>query len=77
MNFLGRIATPTYCLSAEDDAFLPASVLAVARQRASPSIDFRTTAHGGHIGFIGGRVPWRPVYWAEEQAVGWLADRVG
>ncbi len=24
LNFLGRIATPTYCLSAEDDAFLPA-----------------------------------------------------
>lgn len=76
LNFLGRIATPTFCLSAEDDAFLPPSVLPLARQRASSSIDFRTTAQGGHIGFVGGRVPWRPVYWAEELAVGWLAKRV-
>lgn len=77
LNFLGRIATPTLCLSAEDDAFLPPSVLALARRRVPSSIDFRTTAHGGHIGFIGGRVPWRPVYWAEELLVGWLAERVG
>ena len=77
LNYLGRVKTPTFCLSAEDDAFLPPSVLPVARQRASSSIDFRTTAHGGHIGFIAGRVPWRPVYWAEEQAVGWLAKRIG
>ena len=77
LNFIGRIATPTLCLSAEDDAFLPPSVLSLARQKASSTIDFRTTAHGGHIGFIGGRVPWRPAYWAEELAVGWLAERVG
>lgn len=77
LNFLDRVTTPTLCLSAEDDAFLPPSVLPLARRKASSSIDFRTTAHGGHIGFIGGTVPWRPVYWAEELAVGWLAELVG
>jgi predicted alpha/beta-fold hydrolase len=76
LNFLDRITTPTLCLSAEDDAFLPPSVLPQARRRASASIDFRTIAHGGHIGFIGGTVPWRPVYWAEELAVAWLARQV-
>ncbi|MGH9315579.1 MAG: YheT family hydrolase [Thermoanaerobaculia bacterium] len=76
LNFLDRITTPTLCISAEDDAFLPPSVLPQARRRASPSIDFRTTAKGGHIGFIGGTGPWRPVYWAEELAVGWLAQRL-
>ena len=77
IGFVGRIATPTLCLSAEDDAFLPPSVLPQVRARMSSSIDFRTTAHGGHIGFIGGRIPWHPVYWAEELLVGWLAERAG
>jgi predicted alpha/beta-fold hydrolase len=77
INFVERIATPTLCLSAEDDAFLPPSVLPQVRSRASSSVELRTTPHGGHIGFIGGRLPWRPVYWAEELIVGWLANRIG
>lgn len=74
LGFLEKITTPTLCLSAEDDPFLPASVLPLARQRASPSIDFRTMSHGGHIGFVGGPAPWRPRYWGEELAVSWLAE---
>ena len=75
LGFLSRITTPTLCVSAQDDPFLPASVLPLARREASSSIDFRTTARGGHIGFIGGRVPFRPAFWAERLAVGWLAAR--
>jgi predicted alpha/beta-fold hydrolase len=73
LGFLDRITTPTLCLSAEDDPFLPASVLPLAAQKASGAIDFRITPHGGHIGFIAGPAPWRPVYWGENLAVGWLA----
>jgi predicted alpha/beta-fold hydrolase len=76
LGFLERITTPTLCLSSEDDPFLPPAVLPVAGQKASPSIDFRITPRGGHIGWTaGGR--WRPVYWAEELVVGWLEGRLG
>jgi predicted alpha/beta-fold hydrolase len=74
LGFLDKITTPTLCLSAEDDPFLPASVLPPARERASSSVDFRTTPHGGHIGFVGGPSPWRPRFWGEELAVGWLEE---
>jgi uncharacterized protein len=75
--FLPRITTPTLCVSAEDDPFLGAESLARARSAASSSVAFHVTERGGHIGFVGGINPWRPVYWAEELAVGWLMRKAG
>jgi predicted alpha/beta-fold hydrolase len=75
LRFLDRITTPTLCLSAEDDPFLPREALDRARQAASPSIEFRVTPRGGHTGFISGAVPWRCQYWAEELMVRWLVER--
>jgi hypothetical protein len=74
LQFLPAIVTPTLCLSAEDDPFLPLSALRLARAAASSSVEFVATPHGGHIGWIAG--PWRPRYWAEEFAVDWLAARI-
>lgn len=72
LNFLGRIQASTLCLSAEDDPFLPAFVLARARTAASPSVTFLVTREGGHIGFVsssGSR------YWAEELTMNWFEQR--
>ena len=59
LQFLGTIDTPTLCLSAADDPFLPPEALLRARDAASPAIDFRITPAGGHTGFIAGSLPWR------------------
>ncbi len=72
LGFLSAIATPTLCLSAEDDPFLPREALERARASASSSIDFRVTPHGGHIGWVSGPWPGRPRYWAEELVLAWL-----
>jgi predicted alpha/beta-fold hydrolase len=72
IRFLGRIRTPTLCISAEDDPFLPAPVLVRVIREASPTVEILLTKTGGHAGFIGGSVPWRCRYWAEEQMVEWL-----
>lgn len=77
LSFLERISTPTLCVSAEDDPFLEPESLGRARETASPAVEFRVTARGGHIGFVGGTRPWRPEYWAEELAVAWLAGHSG
>ncbi|MEP6802005.1 MAG: alpha/beta fold hydrolase [Acidobacteriota bacterium] len=74
LGFVSRVATPTLCLSSKDDPFLPARVLEEARARASSSIDFRTTARGGHIGFVTGSR--RPRFWAEETAIEWFRNRL-
>jgi predicted alpha/beta-fold hydrolase len=77
IHFLGRITTPTLCLSAEDDPFLPPDALQRARAAASPAVEFRTTTAGGHVGFVAGAAPWRITYWAEELIVDWLIARAG
>jgi hypothetical protein len=74
IHFLGSITTPTLCLSAIDDPFLPSEALQRAKAAASPSIEFRITDCGGHTGFVAGTSPWRCEYWAEELVVRWLAE---
>lgn len=69
IHFLSRVDTPALCITAEDDPFVPPSVIARARTLASPSIDFRVTSRGGHVGFIAAD---QPRYWAEELVVNWL-----
>ncbi|MCU1347049.1 MAG: Alpha/beta hydrolase fold protein, partial [Acidobacteria bacterium] len=71
-HFVGQITTPTLCVSAEDDPFLPHHALARARANASPAVEFRATTTGGHVGFVAGAAPWRCTYWAEELIVEWL-----
>jgi predicted alpha/beta-fold hydrolase len=75
LRFLPAIEVPTVCLSSADDPFLPADALARAQQAASDDVQFTVTRWGGHAAFITGRWPWRPLYWAEEQAMAWLAAR--
>jgi predicted alpha/beta-fold hydrolase len=75
LAFLERIEVPVLCLGSSDDPFLPAEVIERARSRASEDVQIVTTPWGGHAGFITGRWPWKPLYWAEERAVAWLTSR--
>lgn len=74
IGYLPRVATPTLCISAEDDPFFPREALARARAAASAHVRFQVTPWGGHTGFVAGPWPWRPHYWAEEMVVSWLAQ---
>ena len=76
LPYLGAITTPTLCISAEDDPFLPIEALRRAQAEASNCVEFVLPRFGGHTGFIGGALPWRAVYWAEEQMVAWVAETV-
>jgi hypothetical protein len=72
LAYLSAIRTPTLCLSAADDPFLPAEAAERARAAASSAVTFVTLPAGGHVGFVSGRVPWRARRWAEETLVDWL-----
>ncbi|HXJ20006.1 MAG TPA: alpha/beta fold hydrolase [Polyangia bacterium] len=74
IRYLPCVATPTLCISAEDDPFFPSDGVARARAAASASVRFQVTAWGGHTGFVSGPWPWRAHYWAEEMAIAWLAN---
>jgi predicted alpha/beta-fold hydrolase len=75
ISFLERIEVPVLCLNAADDPFLPAAVIDRARLRSSEDVQFVTNPWGGHVGFVAGRWPWKPLYWAEERAIDWLHGR--
>ncbi len=76
LGFLSRVSVPTLLLSAIDDPFLPSEVLdevrAIAEHNPRLTLDF--PAHGGHVGFVAGRLPWRPFYYAEWRVCEFLAS---
>jgi uncharacterized protein len=75
LGWLDRVRIDTLLLSAVDDPFLPSAVLDEVRDIASrnPSLHLEFTEHGGHVGFVSGRWPWRPFYYAEWRACEFLA----
>jgi predicted alpha/beta-fold hydrolase len=76
LGWLARVRKPTLLLSARDDPFLPAAVLdevrLMARDNSSLYVEF--VDRGGHVGFISGRVPWRPLYYSERRVGQFLAS---
>ena len=65
-QYLSGITTPTLIIHALDDPFMtPQSVPSL--KELSTHITFELSQHGGHVGFISGKNPHRPVYWLEER----------
>jgi hypothetical protein len=75
LGWIRRIALPTLLLNSIDDPFLPAAVLDEVKgaAAANPNLTIEFPAHGGHVGFVAGRLPWRPFYYAEWRACEFLA----
>lgn len=78
-RFLAGVRVPTLLLSARDDPFLPGEVLDEVRAAAArnPCLTVEFHARGGHVGFVGGRVPWRADYYAERRTMEWAAAVTG
>jgi len=74
-QFLGRIRTPTLIIQAGDDPFLTPAALPGAEELAD-CVRMELSRHGGHVGFVGGRWPWRPEYWLDRRVPGFLADHL-
>ncbi len=76
LRFLEGIRRPTLLISARDDPFIPASSLPLKQVESSRWLHAEFSRRGGHAGFVSGRLPWRPVYWAERRAIEFLAEFV-
>jgi hypothetical protein len=77
IHYLMDVAVDTLLLNALDDPFLPPDILDdVARIAvANPRITVDFPRRGGHAGFIGGRNPFRPLYYLERRVGEFLADK--
>jgi len=78
IGWLNDISINTLLLSSVDDPFLPSQVLddvrEVARHNSCLHIEF--TPHGGHVGFVEGRNPFRPGYYLETRVGDFLAEHL-
>ncbi len=74
-RFVERIRTPTLVIQSLDDPFLPPSGIPREELESNDSIELRLYGRGGHVGFVAGS-PWRPLFWAEETAAAFLAQRL-
>ncbi len=72
-EYVGRVAVPTLCISAEDDPLVPGFTIPPARAAASQHVRFVATKMGGHVGFVSALGSLRCRYWAEELAVDWVS----
>ena len=67
-QFLRHIRRPTLILHALDDPFMWPGTVPTPQELAA-AVELETSAHGGHVGFVGGRWPWRPEYWLDARIV--------
>jgi predicted alpha/beta-fold hydrolase len=78
IRYLHDVRIPTLLLSAENDPFLPASVLSRVRGIAeqNPYLQCEFPRHGGHVGFVAGRHPWAVDWWMERLSLDWMASKL-
>ena len=77
LGYLPGIRVPTLLLSAADDPIVPASTFPDEAVQGSPWLTGELLPRGGHVGFVSGRSPRSPVYWAEGRAAAFLAGCAG
>lgn len=65
-QFLKDIARPTLILHSTDDPFMFPEVVPRADELGA-KVTLELSSKGGHVGFVSGKVPWKPVYWLEER----------
>jgi len=74
-QFLAAIATPTLIIHAKDDPFMTPKALPRADELSS-FVTLELSKNGGHVGFISGNVPGRPVYWLETRIMDYLVQQI-
>lgn len=65
-QFVKHIKTPTLIIQSEDDPFMNSTVLP-NMQEIPTNVILETNSHGGHVGFIHGKWPWRAEYYLEQR----------
>lgn len=73
LAYLKGIRPPTLILHAKDDPFMYPET-PPADTDLGPGVKLMLTEHGGHVGFVAGRLPWRPVYWADQRILEFIGE---
>ena len=66
-----RVKTPTLILHARNDPFTTLNALPKVHE-VSKHVSLEFSEDGGHVGFVSGKYPWKPIYWLEERIMDYL-----
>jgi hypothetical protein len=72
--FIKTIAVPTLLIQAQDDPFMTAEVIPHPHE-LSATVQLEITAAGGHVGFISGNNPLKPIFWLEQRIPQFLHEQ--
>ena len=75
-QFLKSIQVPTLICHAADDPFMTTDAIP-DEDELSEQVTLELSETGGHVGFIAGKLPWKPIYWLEHRIPEFLGDYVG
>lgn len=70
-QFLKHIKKPTLILHAKTDPFMWEKTVPDEKE-LSDAVNLELSNCGGHVGFIAGKNPFKPVYWVDKRIVEWL-----
>lgn len=73
--FLPHIVRPTLVIHAERDPFFTPDVVP-APSELPPNVRFELSTHGGHVGFVEGRLPGRGRYYLDRRIPEFLAEHL-
>ena len=74
-QFLKSIRVATLVIQAIDDPFMTKEVLPTVDELSS-TVHLEITEGGGHVGFIAGWLPFKPVYWLEQHVPEFLNNQL-
>lgn len=70
-HFLINIERPTLIINSLDDPFMSPSVIPTA-DKLSAEVTIEISREGGHVGFVAGGSPWRPIYYLPGRIIEFL-----
>lgn len=74
--YLAHITIPTLIIHALDDPFMtPAAIPTLADLSSSTTLEL--SERGGHVGFVTGAIPGRPVFWLDQRIPEFFAQHLG
>lgn len=74
-QYLRGIQVPTLIIHAKDDPFMTLDAIPHANE-VSTFVQLEIQEAGGHVGFVGGKVPWRAEYWLESRIGSFLQEHL-
>ncbi|QOL26603.1 hydrolase [Thalassotalea sp. LPB0316] len=75
-QFLAKITKPCLIIHAQDDPFLSHRDIVDIPENLPKNIRFEVSKKGGHVGFISGNNPLKPIFWLEQRIPAFLSEHL-